>query len=106
MVGGVVSPSSSPLHTHHLHMGVDVLLLVLKHVGAEKGALLADSLEAVLALLHLQPRSCAALLCTAPYSACFALVVIPLAIRYHSATTPLPLLPLCCHPSLGSVLAR
>jgi len=90
MVGGVVSSSSSPLHTHHLHMGVDVLLLVLKHVGAEKGALLADSLEAVLALLHLQPRSCAALLCTCPYSACY----------------PLPLLPLCCHPSLRSVLVR
>ena len=38
-----------------LQLGVDVLHVLLAHVGAEKGALLADSLQAVLALLDLNP---------------------------------------------------
>jgi len=38
-----------------LQLGVDVLHVLLAHVGAEKGALLADSLQAVLALLELNP---------------------------------------------------
>lgn len=38
-----------------LLLGVDVLHVVLSHVGAEKGALLADSLQAVLSILELQP---------------------------------------------------
>lgn len=38
-----------------LQLGVDVLHVLLAHVGAEKGALLADSLQAVLTLLDLNP---------------------------------------------------
>jgi len=54
--GKSAAPVPTPaVQAAELQLGVDVLHVLLAHVGAEKGSLLADSLQAVLALLDLHP---------------------------------------------------
>ena len=58
--GRAAAAASAHAEFSELYVGVDVLHVLLTHVGAEKAALLADSLQAVLSLLELHPSATAA----------------------------------------------